>query len=209
MKKNIRDLIIVFSLTSLSLTGQAHQRHHPHGNALFNTLFGMSFTSGGLTTSTEATVVHNHFDSHHHGHWKKQAHAVLNEIKLYETTNTLSPSLQHLIDKQENQLQENIQEKKEENKNIVESQQKLAEINFIGKTEDKILSLLGQPQLSRVDGSVYTLRYDSDNCRLFLFFNNSLTKKRVEYFELRGENTDLLNSKQALEQCYREFKLIN
>ena len=104
---------------------------------------------------------------------------------------------------------ENIQEKKEEEKNIVESQQKLAEINFIGKTEDKILSLLGQPQLSRVDGSVYTLRYDSDNCRLVLFFNNSLTNKRVEYFELRGENTDLLNSKQALEQCYREFKLIN
>ena len=104
---------------------------------------------------------------------------------------------------------ENIQEKKEENKNIVESQQKLAEINFIGKTEDKILSLLEQPQLSRVDGFVYTLRYDSENCRLFLFFNKSSTNKRVEYFELRGVNADLLNSKQALEQCYREFNLIN
>ena len=104
---------------------------------------------------------------------------------------------------------ENIQEKKEEDKNIVESQQKLAEINFIGKSEDKILNLLGQPQLSRVDGSVYTLRYDSDNCRLFLFFNKSSTNKRVEYFELRGGKADLLNSKQALEQCYREFKLIN
>jgi len=104
---------------------------------------------------------------------------------------------------------ENIQEKKEENKNIVESQQKLAEINFIGKTEDKILSLLEQPQLSRVDGLVYTLRYDSENCRLFLFFNKSSTNKRVEYFELRGGKADLLNSKQALEQCYREFKLIN
>jgi len=104
---------------------------------------------------------------------------------------------------------ENIQEKKEENKNIVESQQKLAEINFIGKTEDKILSLLEQPQLSRVDGFVYTLRYDSENCRLFLFFNKSSTNKRVEYFELRGGKADLLNSKQALEQCYREFNLIN
>ena len=104
---------------------------------------------------------------------------------------------------------ENIQEKKEENKNIVESQQKLAEINFIGKTEDKILSLLEQPQLSRVDGLVYTLRYDSENCRLFLFFNKSSTNKRVEYFELRGGKADLLNSKQALEQCYREFNLIN
>ena len=104
---------------------------------------------------------------------------------------------------------ENIQEKKEEEKNIVESQQKLAEINFIGKKEDKILNLLGQPQLSRVDGSVYTLRYDSDNCRLFLFFNESSTNKRVEYFELRDSGAGLLNSKQSLEQCYREFKLIN
>ena len=104
---------------------------------------------------------------------------------------------------------ENIKEEKEEEKNIVKSQQKLAEINFIGKTENKILNLLGQPQLSRVDGSVYTLRYDSYNCRLFLFFNKSSTNKRVEYFELRNNKAGLLNSKQSLEQCYREFKLIN
>ena len=104
---------------------------------------------------------------------------------------------------------ENIKEEKEEEKNIVKSQQKLAEINFIGKTENKILNLLGQPQLSRIDGSVYTLRYDSDNCRLFLFFNKSSTNKRVEYFELRNNKAGLLNSKQSLEQCYREFKLIN
>ena len=104
---------------------------------------------------------------------------------------------------------ENIEEKKEEEKNIVQSQQKLAEINFIGKTEDKVLNLLGQPQLSRIDGSVYTLRYDSENCRLFLFFNKSPTNKRVEYFELRNDKTDLLNSKQSLEQCYRELNLIN
>ena len=118
--------------------------------------------------------------------------------------------LNKIIDEKEIEEEiENIQEKKEENKNIVESQQKLAEINFIGKTEDKILSLLEQPQLSRVDGLVYTLRYDSENCRLFLFFNKSSTNKRVEYFELRGGKADLLNSKQAIEQCYREFKLIN
>ena len=104
---------------------------------------------------------------------------------------------------------ENIQEKKEEEKSIVESQQKLAEINFIGKKEDKILNLLGQPQLSRIDGSVYTLRYDSDKCRLFLFFDKSPTNKRVEYFELRDDKAYLLNSKQSLEQCYREFKFIN
>ena len=101
-----------------------------------------------------------------------------------------------------------IEEKQEEEKNIVRSQQKLAEINFIGNTENKIIKLLGNNQLSRIDGPVYTLRYDSDSCRLFLFFNQKLNVKRVEYFELRNDKADLLNSKQSLEQCYREFKLI-
>ena len=117
--------------------------------------------------------------------------------------------LKNIIEEKEIEKEiENIQEEKEEEKNIVESQQKLVEINFIGKTEDKILNLLGQPQLSRIDGSVYTLRYDSDNCRLFLFFNKSSNNQRVEYFELRNVKTDLLNSKHSLEQCYREFRLI-
>ena len=102
-----------------------------------------------------------------------------------------------------------IEKKQKEEKNIVENQQKLAEINFIGKTEDKILSLLGNAQLARVDGSVYTLRYNSENCRLFLFFNKKTKNKRIEYFELRNTKAELLNSKQSLEQCYREFNLIN
>ena len=58
------------------------------------------------------------------------------------------------------------------------SQQKLAEINFIGKTENQIQNLLGEPQLSRIDGVVYTMRYNSDNCRLFLFLIKILKKKR-------------------------------
>ncbi len=102
-----------------------------------------------------------------------------------------------------------IEEKQEKEKNIVESQQKLAEINFLGKTETKIINILGQSQLTRVDGSVYTLRYDSNNCRLFLFFNKEVKNKRVEYFELRNTKAKLLNSKQSLEQCYREFNLMN
>ena len=102
-----------------------------------------------------------------------------------------------------------IEETKKEEKNIVASQQKLAEINFIGKTENQILNLLGEPQLSRIDGVVYTTRYNSDNCRLFLFFNKNIENKRVEYFELRNNKADLLSSKQSLEQCYREFNLMN
>jgi hypothetical protein len=142
----------------------------------------------------------------------KVTNTITNKVK--ESVPQKETEEQKVLDKiiEEEEIEEeieNIKEEKEEEKNIVKSQQKLAEINFIGKTENKILNLLGQPQLSRIDGSVYTLRYDSDNCRLFLFFNKSSTNKRVKYFELRNNKAGLLNSKQSLEQCYREFKLIN
>ena len=116
--------------------------------------------------------------------------------------------LNEIIDEIEDEI-EIIEEQQEEEKSIVKNQQKLAEINFIGETETKIINLFGKAQLARIDGPVYTLRYDSNSCRLFLFFNQEIKNKRVEYFELRNTNAKLLNSKQSLEQCYREFKLIN
>ena len=118
--------------------------------------------------------------------------------------------LNEVVDEKEIEMEiEIIEEKQEEEKGIVETQQKLAELNFIGKTENVILDILGEAQLTRLDGSIYTLRYDSNNCRLFLFFNEEIKNKRVEYFELRNTKAELLNSKQSLENCYREFKLIN
>ena len=145
--------------------------------------------------------------------------------EVIKVTNTITEQIKESIPKKENEVEgvieelieeeeieeeiAIIEEKQEEEKNIVESQQKLAEINFIGNTENKILNLLGKAQLTRVDGSVYTLRYDSDNCRLFLFFNKEAENKRVEYFELRNSKAGLLNSKQSLEQCYRELNLMN
>jgi len=145
--------------------------------------------------------------------------------EVIKVTNTISDKVkgtmqekekkeQVVLDKiiEENEIEkeiEIIEEKQEEGKNIVESQQKLAEINFIGKTEKNIKKLLGRAQLARIEGSVYTLRYDSNNCRLFLFINQEAKSKRVEYFELRNIKAELLNSKQSLEQCYREFRLMN
>jgi len=144
--------------------------------------------------------------------------------EVIKVTNTVTEQIKDSIPKKENEVEgvveelieeeieeeiEIIEEKQEEEKNIVEIQQKLVEINFIGNTENKILNLLGKAQLTRVDGSVYTLRYDSNNCRLFLFFNQKAENKRVEYFELRNSKAELLNSKQSLEQCYRELNLMN
>ena len=101
-----------------------------------------------------------------------------------------------------------ITEKKEKEKNIVKSQQKLAQINFIGKTINEIENEMGFAKLVRVDGIVKTLRYDSTSCRLFLFFNMKNNKQRVEHFEFRDAVGELLNTKQSIETCYKEYNLI-
>ena len=124
-------------------------------------------------------------------------------VKKYTKDMELGFYIRKLFNDQDEETKEELE------KNIIENQQKLASINFIGKTENIIFDLLGKAQLSRIDGSVYTLRYDSENCRLFLFINQETNNKRVEYFELRNNKTELLNSKQALEGCYKEFGLLN
>ena len=145
--------------------------------------------------------------------------------EIIKVTNTVTENVKKTIPKKESEEEsvveeiieekeieeeiEILEEKKEIEKNIIENQQKLADINFIGKTENIIFDLLGKAQLSRIDGSVYILRYDSEKCRLFLFFNQKASEKRVEYFELRNDKAELLNSKQALEGCYKEFNLLN
>ena len=95
-----------------------------------------------------------------------------------------------------------------EQKNIVEIQRKTTEINFLGNSLNEIKKILGESKLAREDGNAYMLRYDSKSCRLFLFFNLQIINKKVEYFELRDTKGILLKSRQSIEECYREFKLI-
>ena len=95
-----------------------------------------------------------------------------------------------------------------EKKYIVETQQKVSEINFLGNSLNEIKKILGESKLAREDGNAYMLRYDSKSCRLFLFFNLQIINKKVEYFELRDTKGSLLKSRQSIEECYREFKLI-
>ena len=102
-----------------------------------------------------------------------------------------------------------ITEEKEEQKTIIETQQKVAQINFIGKNLNEIEAQMGIANLLRSDGSVFMLRYDSISCRLFLFFKLDANIKRVEYFEFRDSLGELIDTKQSVESCYQEYKLIN
>ena len=101
--------------------------------------------------------------------------------------------------------QQIITEEKEEEKTIVKEQQKIAEINFMGKQLDEIKQKLGQPNLARSDGLVHMMRYDSSSCRLFIFFNINSNIKRVEYFEFRDSLGELINTKNSIEECYKEY----
>ena len=105
--------------------------------------------------------------------------------------------------------QQIISEEKEEEETIVKTQQKLAQINFIGKKINEIENQMGVAELARFDGIVHTMRYDSESCRLFLFFNLNSNIKRVEHFEFRDSFGELLDNKQSLEACYKEYNLIN
>ena len=115
----------------------------------------------------------------------------------------------------ESQIEAEIEAEKEiitieqkEQKNIVKTQQKTTEINFLGNSLNEIKKILGESKLAREDGNTYLLRYDSKSCRLFLFFNLRIINKKVEYFELRDTKGILLKSRQSIEECYREFNLI-
>ncbi len=132
--------------------------------------------------------------------------------------NVVKGKVEEKFDKENKEISENktiveekqiITKEKEQEKTIVKTQQKLAQINFIGKKFKEIKSQMGEPNLLRSDGSVHMLRYDSVSCRLFLFFNLNSSNKRVEYFEFRDNLGKLLNTKQSLESCYREYKLIS
>ena len=124
--------------------------------------------------------------------------------KVEETITKKEPEI--IEDKTIVEEQQIITEEKEEEKTIVKEQQKIAEINFMGKQLAEIKQKLGQPNLARSDGSVYMMRYDSSSCRLFIFFNVNSNIKRVEYFEFRDSLGELINTKNSIEECYKEYK---
>ena len=125
-----------------------------------------------------------------------------------ETESQIEAEIEAEIEDEIEAEKEIITIEQKEQKNIVEIQQKISQINFLGNSLNEIKEILGESKLAREDGNTYLLRYDSKSCRLFLFFNLQVNNKQVEYFELRNTKGILLESRQSIEECYKEFKLI-
>ena len=59
----------------------------------------------------------------------------------------------------------------------------------------------------RVDGKTKMTRFDTNNCRLFLFFNNQINNPKVKHFEIRDKKGNIINEKDKIQNCYKNFNL--
>ena len=127
-----------------------------------------------------------------------------NKEELGEQTSNEKKILEEKISVEKYEI--TIEQKKEEE--VVLKQNKIATINFIGKTIGELTKQLGEPKLSREDGKSTTVRYDTQSCRIFIFFNTSIKKPRAEYYELRNSKGELVKRQKDIERCFSEIKLV-
>ena len=118
------------------------------------------------------------------------------------------------LDKDKEKQNEILEEKKEiseEKKQInelVTKQKKVAKITILKKSIVELEQLFGKPNLIRKDGKTITLRFDSNNCRLFVFMESLKNNPFAKYYELRNIKGELLDRKNDIENCFNEIKLV-
>ena len=129
---------------------------------------------------------------------------ISNEEELEEQTFNEEKLLEEKISMEKQEIA--IEKKKEEI--LIIKQNKIATISFIGKTFEELSQQLGNPKLLREDGKSATARYDTQSCRIFIFFNTSIKKPRAEYYELRTTKGKLVERQKDIEKCFSEINLV-
>ena len=136
--------------------------------------------------------------------------SVSNMINSNQETNSMDDN-KDLLTSKSNNIKEEAEEEEEQKKNErakIKDQKKIVSVVFLGKTHEEIKELLGVPQLKRTDGNIEMLRFDVNNCRLFLFFKIKNNPVNVKYFELRDNYGILINVKKKIQGCYKDLNLI-
>ena len=89
---------------------------------------------------------------------------------------------------------------------LVLQQKKISTINLLGKNIQELNQIIGKPNLIRKDGKTTTIRFDSNNCRLFVFMKTTKKTSIAEYYELRNVKGKLIENKRDIEACFKEIK---
>ena len=100
-----------------------------------------------------------------------------------------------------------ISNEQEKVRKLVTKQKKISTLNLLDKTMEELTKLIATPRLIRKDGKTITARFDSINCRLFIFMNSTLKIPRTEYYELRNGEGKLIDNKKDIELCFKEIKI--
>ena len=95
---------------------------------------------------------------------------------------------------------------KKKTKEVITKQSQITKIEIIGKNIDQLKMEFGKPNFARIDGNTKTIRFDTDSCRLFIFFNSTLNKSKSHYFEIRNKSGNLIENKNEIEKCLIENK---
>jgi hypothetical protein len=90
--------------------------------------------------------------------------------------------------------------------NIVKRQKKISNIDLLGKTIKELHEQIGKPSLIREVENTTTARFDSKSCRLFVFMNATIKTPRIEYYEMRDNEGELIDNREDIESCFKEIK---
>ena len=118
------------------------------------------------------------------------------EITKEEVTNE---ELEILVEKKE------ISKEQERVTNLVTKQKKIASLNLLDKTIKELSESIGQPILIRKDGKTTMARFDSNNCRLFVFTGSTNKPPQIKYYELRNDKGELIEIQKDIESCFKEI----
>ena len=122
--------------------------------------------------------------------------ATKKEIINEETTNK---ELEILVEKKE------VSKEQERVTKLVTKQKKIASLNLLDKTIKELSESIGRPILIRKDGKTTMARFDSNNCRLFVFTGSTNKPPQIKYYELRDDKGELIEIQKDIESCFKEI----
>jgi len=96
-------------------------------------------------------------------------------------------------------------DKKQNERKKTSKKMNVSAINLIGKEQEQLFSMLGEPKLIREDGNVISMRFDQENCFAYTYFSKNSDIKKVEYFEVRTKKGDLLEKESDIYGCLNKF----
>ena len=100
---------------------------------------------------------------------------------------------------------EDIVIKKTKEEKIAIKQKEIVKIEIIGKTIKDLTGEFGRASFERNDGNTKTLRYDTRDCRIFIFFNLNNKNSKAEYYEIRNLIGSLIEKDDDIKNCLEQI----